>query len=137
MSVVVGYLDFIILCALIATIPLLVNKFFDFPEWVGLALMVVIIIFISFTDDGKALRGKIAIFDQSQTWNKSAKVAVAMQCAIFSKAGMNFKNYTEDEKSLVRCCVKNITRKYTQDSFLQNENSSMFKIQDSLESCSK
>lgn len=60
-----------------------------------------------------------------------------MQCAIFSKAGMDFKNYTEDEKSLLRCCIKNITRKHTQDSYLQNENSSMFKIQDSLESCYK
>jgi hypothetical protein len=135
MSAIVGYLDFIILGALIGTIPLLVNKFFDFPEWVGLALTVVIFIFIFFTDDGKALGGKIAIFDQSRTWNKSAKNAVAMQCAVFSKAGMNFKNYTEDEKSLVRCCIKNITRKHTQDSYLQNENSSMFKIQDSLESC--
>ncbi len=69
------------------------------------------------------------------TWNKSAKNAVAMQCAIFSKAGMDFKNYSEEEKSLVRCCIKNITRKYTQDSYLQNENSSIFKIQDSLDSC--
>jgi len=155
MSAIVGYLDFLILGALIGTIPLFVNKFFNFPKWVGLFLAVIVFIFFFFTDDGKALGSKIAIFNQSRSWDKVPKVVVSNQCAAFSKIGTNYKKWTNDDINFLKssmnngvnlkkltkyeikisqCCATYIMTKYNQDFYMEQDDVTLL-MQESLNSC--
>ena len=131
-----------IIDAMIAGISLaivigIITKIFNLKDIFTLILFVGLFVILFFTDIGKDIRSKLAIFDKSDSWTITGVRTVANQCGYFTFYNVNIKDYTGAEaEAKVKCCTKNIISNNSQDDYMKLQSTFVI-ISDSIYKCNK